>query len=70
MKSKVKPTLLYDDQGNKAGVLLKIKEFEKYMEELEDLHDLIAIYKHKIKPGKSIPYEKIREKMFGKDAKK
>lgn len=73
VKSKLKllPQILNDEEGNKTGVLLKIKDFEKLIEELEDLHDLRTIYKHQLLGDnvKTIPYEKIREKLFGNAGK-
>lgn len=65
MKSKLKvnPQILYDEDGNETGVLLKVKDFEKLIEELEDLHDLRTIYKHKLRGDnvKTISYEKVKE---------
>lgn len=64
------PKGLYDEKGKKSGVLLKIKAFEKLVEELEDLHDLKTIYKQKNKKFRPIPYEKIKKELFGNDGKK
>lgn len=38
-KKRGKPMFLFNDNGKKTGVLLKIDDFEKMMEELEDYAD-------------------------------
>jgi|GEM_PF-1896906 DNA-dependent RNA polymerase auxiliary subunit epsilon len=71
MKSKLKinPEILYDENGNAKGVLLKVRDFEKLIERLEDLHDLHMAYERTSKKFKTIPYKKIRKEIFGSDAK-
>ena len=61
--------VLYDEKGKKSGIVIKVKNFEKLMEELEDLHDLNMIYKRKKEKSKSVPYEEVRKKLFGDDGK-
>jgi len=63
MKQNIK--FFYDEDGNRVGVLIKYSEFEKLMEQLEDLHSLYKIYKRKGKKEKIIPYEQLREELFG-----
>ena len=72
MKSKLKisPEILYDEKGNAKGVLLKLNDFKKLIERLEDLHDLHMAYERTSKKFKAIPYKKIREELFGSNAKK
>jgi len=65
-----KPKFLYDAKGNKTGVLIPVKQFEKLIEQLEDLHDTYTAYKQSTKKQAIIPYEKIREDLLGKNAKK
>ncbi|MFI5333466.1 MAG: hypothetical protein ACHQVS_05195 [Candidatus Babeliales bacterium] len=55
-----------DKKGNKARVVMPIKQFEKLMDELEELKDLADVYEIKSKNFKSIPYEKVRKKIFSK----
>jgi hypothetical protein len=42
---KIARTLLFDEDGNKTGVLLKKADFEAIMEALEDYHDYKLIKK-------------------------
>ena len=44
-KKNIHLQVLYSEEGKKTGVILAVKEFEKLIEELEDLHDLITAYK-------------------------
>lgn len=69
MKSKSGIKIIFDEKGNKTGVLLRIKDFEKLMDELEDLKDLTVAYERRSKEFKPIPYEKIRKELFGNDEK-
>lgn len=64
------PKVLYDENGNKVGVLLKKKDFEKLIEELEDLHDMLIVHERANKKFKSIPYEQVKKELFGDNAKK
>lgn len=59
--------ILYDEKNKKSGIVIGVKNFEKLMEELEDLHDLKMIYKRKKEKGKSVPYEEVRKRLFGDD---
>lgn len=70
MKTKFKVKLIFDENGNKTGVLMAIKEFKKLLETLEDLNDLKTTYERINKNFKPIPYEKIRKELFGYDTKK
>jgi hypothetical protein len=69
MKLKTGIKTLYDEDGNKTAVLMTIKYFEKLMEELEDLKDILTVYQRTRKKSTIIPYEKIRKEIFGNDAK-
>jgi chaperonin cofactor prefoldin len=70
MKSKTGVRFIFDEKGKKTGVLIRIKQFEKLMQELEDLKDLATVYERTGKKFKPIPYEKIRKELFGNAAKK
>ena len=69
MKKKIEPQIFYDEDGNKVGVALKVKEFEALIEELEDAHDVYMANKRTKQKAKTIPFEKIKKELFG-DAKK
>ena len=43
-KIKSKAKIIYDNEGNKIGVVMTIKELDALIEELEDLHGLRMIY--------------------------
>ncbi len=53
------PRYLYDEAGNKRGVLIKAKEFEKIIEQLEELYDLEEIKDIEKKPQKARSLEAI-----------
>jgi len=67
LKSKVKT--IFDEKDNKIAVLLRIKDFERLMTELEDLKDLCVAYEVKSKNYKTIPYEQVRKELFGDKTK-
>lgn len=60
----------YSADKTKTEVLLKLKDFEKLMEKLEDLQDTYRAYKIISKKYKTIPYEKLKAEIFDKNAKK
>lgn len=62
-----KSRLFYDEQGNKVGIVLKIKEFEALMGELEDLKDSLIAKKRSARKGKLIPFEVVKKELFGDD---
>lgn len=45
------PDFIYDQEGNKKAVILKVEEFDALIEGLEDLYDLIRAYKVKQDPN-------------------
>lgn len=70
MKLNFKVKIIFDAKGKKTGVLISIKEFERLIQELEDLKDLAVAYERTSKAFKPIPYDQIRKELFGDDAKK
>lgn len=62
--------LLYDDDNNKTGVIIKYKDFRKLMNKVEDFHDIYDIYKRKNKATKTISIEQVKKELFGTHAKK
>lgn len=68
-KTSVKVKTFYDEMGNKRGVLMSFKTFEKLMEELEDLHDTITAYEREKGLKKAVSYEEIRKEVFGPHAR-
>ena len=57
--AKVNPKFVYDEQGKKVGVILGIKDFEKYVSVLEDYQDYKLIQARSSKKEKLIPLEKV-----------
>jgi len=68
----IKPNIkiIFDEKGKKTGVLIRIKDFKKLMEKLEDLEDLALAYERTSKKFKPIPYEQVIKELFGNDTKK
>jgi hypothetical protein len=62
---KIEPKYIYDNADKKIDIIIKFKDFEKIMGQLEDLHDLIMIYERTGKASKTIPYEQLRAELFG-----
>jgi hypothetical protein len=65
-KQKFQPKFLVDDDGHKTGVLLKISDFEKIMEELEDYYDYMMAEKRSRKNYKTHTKEEVLAEIFGK----
>lgn len=61
---KIKPQFIYEESGKKKGVLLSSKDFEKLMDELDDLKSLyIARVRTKNKNMKLIPFEQVKKRI-------
>jgi hypothetical protein len=69
MKIKINAQIFYDEEGNKVGVKLKLKEFEALMEKLEDALDVYTANLRTQKKGKTISFEKIKKELFADDKK-
>lgn len=54
------PQFVVDGQGKRVKVILDVAEFEKLLEELEDLEDVRAYDRAKAEGGEAIPYEQAR----------
>jgi exonuclease VII small subunit len=52
-----------DSKGQKTGVLLSMKQYEKMLEELEELEDIKAYDKAKRKAGKSQNFEEFLKEL-------
>lgn len=65
-KLKVNPQLFYNDGGEKSAILLKIKDFEKLIDKLEDLNDKLSVYERTLgKKIESSPANKVWKKLLG-----
>ena len=52
-----------DAKGQKTGVLLSMKQYEKLLEDSEELEDIKAYDKAKRKPGKSQNFEEFLKEL-------
>jgi hypothetical protein len=66
-KLKIKPQILFDDEGKKSGVILKFKEFDELMEQLADLKSLCTVYQRTKKPLQTVAFEEAMKRVFGDD---
>ena len=57
--AKIKPRFMYNDKGEKIGVVLKVEEFEQLIDELEDIDDYEYIKKVEGKKSKGVPLEDV-----------
>jgi len=56
------PQFVVDDKGKRAAVLLPIEEWEKVLEDLEELDDIRAYDKAKSGPQDAVPFDQaVRE---------
>lgn len=61
---KSKLIFLFDESGNKTGVLLKVADFEKMVEELEDYADYKMIKQRAKKKYKTYTKEEVMAEIF------
>jgi len=59
--AKINPKFVYDEHGEKIGVVLEIKEFERCIDILEDYQDYQLIRARSSKNEKLIPLKKVME---------
>ena len=53
----MKTQYITDTTGKKTGVILSIRDYEKIMEDLEELEDIKAFDRAKTRKSEPIPYE-------------
>ncbi|MCF7800021.1 hypothetical protein K9M16_03420 [Candidatus Babeliales bacterium] len=64
------PQYIVDEQGNKTAVILDLKIFNKMLEELEDLYDVLEAEKVIKKEGKRFTFEEVEKAFTAKLSKK
>jgi len=69
MKSTLNIQTIFDEQGNKIGVMMSVKQFKRLMSDREDLQDLYVAYQRTQKKEKTIPLEQVM-KNFAVNIKK
>jgi hypothetical protein len=57
---------VYDEEGNKVGVMIPKSQFESLVDELEDYHDYLFIQKYKKKTYKTYTPEQVMAELLGK----
>lgn len=62
MIKKIKPQFVYDENGEKIGVILAIDEFEKCIDILEDYQDYKLVKQRSAKKEKLIPHKEVVQK--------
>lgn len=63
--TQITPRFLYDASGNKAEVVLKLADFERLLETIEDLQDVRDFNEAKAEPDEFIDLEELRRRVFG-----
>ncbi len=68
---KIKPRFVYDEDGNKVGITITVKEFESLIEGLEDFYDYQRLkdYDSKKAMEGAISIEEFEKEFFGKRLK-
>ena len=59
---KMNPKFVYDESGEKIGVVLDVDEFEKCVDVLEDYQDYMLIKERSAKKEELIPHQKVVQK--------
>ncbi len=63
---KIKPLFMYSEKGEKIGVVLKLRDFEKLIDVLEDFCDYKYIKKYAAKTTKVVPLEQVMAEIMRK----
>ena len=66
MIKKIKLRFVYDENGEKIGVILDIDEFEKCIDILEDYQDYKLIKQRSAKKEKLIPHKEVVQKTLSR----
>ncbi len=49
-----------DSEGKRVGIILPIEEYNRIMEELEDLEDIRTLDEARANPSEKIPWEEVK----------
>lgn len=60
---KLKERYVVDEKGNRVGVLLDLEDYQKLLEELEELESIRAYDAAKSSGNKAIPFEQAVEEI-------
>lgn len=59
----MKTQYITDTTGKKTGVILSIRDYEKILEDLEELEDIKAFDRAKARKSEPIPFEQALEEL-------
>ncbi len=59
----IKPKFLVSPSGRKEAVLLRVGEYKRMLERIEDLEDALALKRAERTSKKLIPYAEVRERL-------
>jgi len=59
----VKPKFLISSNGRKEAVLLRVEEYKRLIERIEDLEDAITLERAERTSKKMVPYADVRERL-------
>jgi len=59
----MKAQYITDTQGNKLSVILSIRDYEKIMDELEELEDIKAYDKAKARKSDPVPFDQAAKEL-------
>jgi len=59
----VKPKFLISSNGRKEAVLLRVGEYKRLIERIEDLEDAITLERAERTSKKMVPYADVRERL-------
>ena len=62
----IKPKLVVDENSKKVGVIITVRNFERIMEDLEDLHDYRLVKERSGKKERTFTPEEIRAELIGR----
>lgn len=65
----IKTNFVYDERKKKIAVILNIKDFDKYVDILEDYQDHQLILERRNKKEKYIPFEVVMQKALNRSKK-
>ena len=64
--TKFNPQFVYDESGKKVGVVLRLSEFEKLIDKLEDISDYEYALKHQDKKTKGRPLDEVMAEILSR----
>ena len=60
---RIRAQYVVDDEGNRVAVLLPIEDYERLMDDLDELYDVRAYDAAKAEGGEAIPWEQLKAEL-------